>query len=546
MGIPAYMSYIIKNYSNIINTYKNQIKNNISFDCLYMDCNSIIYDVYNQILKEEVIYDNIEKTILLLVIQKIEHYISIINPKKGLIIAFDGVAPLAKMEQQRTRRYKSWHMTTFGILKEPSKKYDWSTSSITPGTKFMNTLSATMKKHFTNKEKKYNIKKIIVTGSDEVGEGEHKIFQYIRDTDHIQDNVFVYGLDSDLIMLSIFHYNLCNNIYVFREEFEFKKSNINVVAEQSELMFLNIQKLSESILMEMGYNHNDKNRIYDYILMCFLLGNDFLPHTPSLNLRTNGIQHLLETYKKYIGKYNDRFLIYKDTNKIQWKWFKLFIEKLAEKEHLLIMNEYALRNKMDNYKWHFSTEEEKENLLKNVPIIYRAEEKYICPTESMWEERYYKTVFSLERTHENVRQISMNYLEGIEWVFKYYTDGCPNWKWRYHYNYPPLLTDLLKYIPDCSSKPSQSGEIDFISPNDKKTSFSPLMQLSYVLPYANHYLLGDAVKKHLNTHYSEYYPEEIQYKWTFCRYFFESHVMLPEMPLDIMEKIEKEILDLYR
>ena len=47
-----------------------------------------------------------------IVITKIEYYISIIDPSETVIIAFDGVAPVAKLEQQRGRRYKSWYQTT--------------------------------------------------------------------------------------------------------------------------------------------------------------------------------------------------------------------------------------------------------------------------------------------------------------------------------------------------------------------------------------------------------------------------------------------------
>ena len=106
MGIPAYFSYIIKNHSNIITNFK---KLNVTFSSLFMDCNSIIYDAYYSILKEcdqNIEFDVFINIIIDNVISSIENYVAIINPTKIVYIAFDGVAPFAKMDQQRNRRYK--------------------------------------------------------------------------------------------------------------------------------------------------------------------------------------------------------------------------------------------------------------------------------------------------------------------------------------------------------------------------------------------------------------------------------------------------------
>ena len=118
MGIPSYFSYIIKNYSNIIRNKKSLIENKIVMTDLYMDCNSIIYDaVYSLEKNNSTIAKNlIEPTIINNVIKKIDDYIRFIKPTSTVFITFDGVAPVAKMEQQRTRRYKSAHMSKINIL----------------------------------------------------------------------------------------------------------------------------------------------------------------------------------------------------------------------------------------------------------------------------------------------------------------------------------------------------------------------------------------------------------------------------------------------
>ena len=506
MGIPAFFSFIIKNYPSIVRNLNYHNENNTDFDNLFMDCNSIVYDVYNQLVKENVHFhdtEHIETFLIEKVIEKIENYIKNVSPKNTVYIAFDGVAPFAKMEQQRTRRYKSNFMSNINNS-TPSIWSDkqslstthssgsistgrvWNTTAITPGTSFMRKLSIEIDAAFKNQEQKYKVKKMVVSCANEPGEGEHKLFQYIRkNKDLLNENIFVYGLDSDLIMLSIFHCELCKNIFVFRESPDFIKSVGNLTFGNNDLLFLDISCLSKYILVEMACDSLEKHRIYDYIFICFLLGNDFLPHFPSLNIRTTGVQTILNTYRSVIGNFSDRFFISSD-NKIQWKWVKVFITELSKTEHGNFIREYTLRNKMDKYQWSYTTKEEKDNVILNTPIIYRAEEKYICPDESGWQDRYYKSLFICERNHNNLQTICTNYMEGLEWVFKYYTDECPDWKWKYNYHYAPLLMDLCRYIPDKNKEFIYSGYAT-------NKPFPSFIQLLYVVPPKNHHLIDNDV-----------------------------------------------------
>ena len=107
MGVPSYFSYLIRNHKEMlikIFNFKKQINN------LYFDSNSIIYDCLRILSKEYENYsndDNFENDLIELVCKEIEKYIYEIAPNKRVMIAFDGVAPVAKLEQQRTRRHKS-------------------------------------------------------------------------------------------------------------------------------------------------------------------------------------------------------------------------------------------------------------------------------------------------------------------------------------------------------------------------------------------------------------------------------------------------------
>jgi 5'-3' exonuclease len=544
MGIPSYFSYIIKNYSNIISNLSKLHKNGVVVDNLFMDCNSIIYDVFNSLTEEEKGMTRIENILIERVVAKIESYIVLLKPSNSVFIAFDGVAPFAKMEQQRTRRYKSTYMSRYIdplLRNSPSTNEDggsWSTCTITPGTHFMNQLSESVREHFSQHVFAKQMRNILVSASDIPGEGEHKMFEYLRDHNDVTENIFVYGLDSDLIMLSIFHRELTKNIYVCREAPEFSKSVLDIPSSSpSEMLFMDIGLLSHSILREMDCIVSDSHRIYDYIILCFFLGNDFLPHFPSLNIRKSGIQILIETYRAKIGSSSDLFFISKETGNIQWRTLQIFIKELAKHEHSHILQEYFIRDKMSKYKYAQNTYEEREKMLSNTPILYRADELYICPQEKMWEHRYYRVLLEKERSRgDDVKQICLNYMEGLEWVYKYYTVGCPNWKWKYHYNYPPLLVDLLKYIPHLDT--------DFINSNDVNNKpFHPQVQLTYVLPPNHYYLVTSRTRTFIESHLSHLSLVNIKFQWAFCRYFWESHILLPDVSMDTLEELQSIVED---
>lgn len=108
MGIPSYFSHIIKNHIQVLKKYN---PSKFCIHNLYMDCNSIIYDCVRGLspntkkgLSPETKTKN--KQIYTEVCTKIQQYIDTICPSNTVYIAFDGVAPLAKMDQQRSRRYK--------------------------------------------------------------------------------------------------------------------------------------------------------------------------------------------------------------------------------------------------------------------------------------------------------------------------------------------------------------------------------------------------------------------------------------------------------
>jgi 5'-3' exoribonuclease 2 len=208
-----------------------------------------------------------EEKVINIIIKQIENYIHTIKPTKTVFIAFDGVAPFAKMEQQRTRRHKNLFLNQLDFTDEKTNNSKWDTTAITPGTKFMNKLSEKIEYAFSYVNKKYGIEQVIVSTSNESGEGEHKLFEFLRNNELSNDNVALYGLDSDLIMLSIFHIYQTNNIYIFREAPEFVKNMLPVgsVYNDTDPYFLDINLLTNNIIDRMDCIDNSIVRVYDYV-----------------------------------------------------------------------------------------------------------------------------------------------------------------------------------------------------------------------------------------------------------------------------------------
>ena len=520
MGIPSFFSYILKKHPDIIKPLEQKINN------LYLDSNSIIYDCLRMLEGNH----NFELRLFKAICGKIDEYINKTKPDNTVFIAFDGVAPVAKLEQQRNRRYKSSLEKKISTIIGIEHKNKWDSTAITPGTSFMDHLGTYITNYY-NDITLFSVKKIIVSTSNEEGEGEHKIFKYIRDnpTFHKNHTTLIYGLDADLIMLSLNHLPISRNIFLFRETPEFVKS-INPNLSPDETYLLDIPKLSNTIISTMNNYKSvntlqQKNRLYDYIFLCFFLGNDFLPHFPAVNIRTSGIQIMLNAYQKTIGNTNENLT---DGKNIYWKNVRKLVSYLAKEEWTNLVGEYKIRDKWERRVFPFKTHEEKMKRYLNIPIKNRSIEKLIDPFHPQWEKRYYKLLFHQDITEDFKRKVCINYLEGLEWTMNYYTSHCKDWRWSYRYAYPPLLKDLVSYIPH--------WETEMISPNNHK-AVSPYVQLGYVLPKKSLQLLPPHIHKKLLEEKSHWYHDDCPIHWAFCKYFWESHVELPSIALHELEKL---------
>ena len=167
MGIPFYFHKVVRDFKPLSPCPMRL--SNIDYFCL--DFNSVIHNCANEVTatlkaKEEVNHEIVINRI-------ITQLVTLINivPAKQILIAIDGLCPMAKIIQQRKRRFMN---APTGIQ---GNKKKWDSNIVTPGTQFMKDLDAALDE-FCSKNK--SIFNIILSPSSDEGEGEQKIFDFLR------------------------------------------------------------------------------------------------------------------------------------------------------------------------------------------------------------------------------------------------------------------------------------------------------------------------------------------------------------------------------
>lgn len=511
MGIPSYFSYILKNHNVITKLHKHNDAKNI----ILMDCNSIIYNVIyaNNITNQD--------DIILKVCEEIKRHIHLIQPTHLCIIAFDGVAPFAKMKQQRDRRYKSAIFQTYESSPETRDVFD--KANITPGTAFMEVLSKKVKQYFSEHLFDCDIK---VTGADDPGEGEHKLFEFVREynTYCAHKNICIYGLDSDLIMLSLEHLCYTNNIILYRDTLAKSRNT-------GEFDMINMRHFAESIYSEISKpgEVTNQQRLTDYVALSFFLGNDFMPHSPILPIRTFGIYELLRVYNEVCD--NPREYITKN-KMMYWKTFKKMCFILSKRQCEFIKKEIKHIMQLPN------RHQKTDCSFQDKVCTFQPNTLLIEPDYPNWENRYYQYLFLSEPTPEFIKKVCIAYLQGFEWCLTYYTDKCIDYTWHYPYYYPPLFSDLLKYIPEFnnslfSAKKNTSSHINNIE---------PLEQLAFVLPPTSYNLLPHEMKLELLEYNDKHTLEQnnvhnVSIQPDFSTFMWETHPVYNILPLEFVRTV---------
>ena len=544
MGIPLYFRYLIKNYDNII-SQNNKFPTSTN---LYLDLNCAIHYCCREVLEENPYskqkHNSIEHKMILNVIKYIKLLVNYSQPQKLLFIAIDGPAPKAKMVQQRQRRFKKFYeQDKTQQLKNKHKiveeKVDiWDTNAITPGTQFMDKLAKTLKQNLET-DKVFQHLKIIISDSNIPGEGEHKLLHHLRENTEKEDINVIYGLDADLIMLCMSSKK--DKILLLREAVEF---NNTIHINGYKFLYLQIDNLkynlTNEILLRMDrHNMSDEERsniLDDYIFFSFLLGNDFIPHTPSLSIKNEGIDLILDIYARYYEEYKTN-LVSNELKKINHDFLKSIFRDLGMMEDGLLETFTKKRNKKRTPNKVYDTEYDRQKDLLNLyPQFNRKREVYIDQGNLDWRDRFYPEIFQVESKYE-IDKICHKYLEGVFWNFHYYNYGCIAWDWNYPYSQPPSFNDIYNYL---NNFVSNINHIEL----PKSRPFKPYEQLLMVLPAQSRDLLPKSYQSLMVDPMSdiiEYYPKEYEIETTNKYYLWECQPILPYIISDTIREAIKTL-----
>ncbi|KAH0832839.1 exonuclease II [Lanmaoa asiatica] len=359
-GIPKFFRYISERYpltSQLIQENKIQ-----EFDNLYLDFNGIIHNCSHP-NDDDAHFRMSEEQIFTSIFAYVDLLFGKIKPKKLFFIAVDGVAPRAKMNQQRSRRFRTAKeakevrekAVAKGEQLPAEKAFD--SNCITPGTVFMTKLSEQLR-YFVNKkiteDANWRDIQVVLSGHEVPGEGEHKIMEYIRLSRAQPDynpNIrhCLYGLDADLIMLGLLSHD--PHFCLLREEVKFgpsakRKGGGNLESQNFYLLHLSLMR--EYLNLEfreiepvLPFDYSLERVIDDFILLAVFVGNDFLPNLPDLHIHANGLERLFDVYKKVLPSL-DGYI--NENGIISMKRLQVVLDEMRIWEREIFEQEYADAN----------------------------------------------------------------------------------------------------------------------------------------------------------------------------------------------------------
>lgn len=495
------------------------------FDNLYLDMNNIIHPCTHP---EDKPPPQTEEEMFEAIFDYTDKIIALVKPRNLVFLAIDGVAPRAKMNQQRTRRFRAVQeseekrkeiedirakLREQNIEPEQKETISFDSNVITPGTEFMTNLSNALQKWIKKKlttldERKVWHKdlKVILSDASVPGEGEHKIMNYLRKEKEGPNynpelRHCLYGADADLIMLGLATHE--KHFTILREEFKpnqqrpcdlchtygHKLSDCEGVksleaakkmpissGNQTDYIMIKLHTLKkllkEDMTQESFVNLDFEKFVDDYIFLCFFVGNDFLPHLPSLDIRENAVDRLVRIYHNVNRSYWQPGLYLTDNGTVNLERCQEILHELGQSEvdifkRRKVSDERYESRQLQNkrVKWH-EDHPNGERFPEPQPV-----NDFVRLGDYGAKERYYSSKFGFKGHFKDIADmVTKEYVRGLCWVLAYYYKGCPDWQWFYPFHYAPFAEDMRSIM---------TIDLNF---NYSAPPFKPLEQLMGVFP----------------------------------------------------------------
>lgn len=583
MGVPGFFSWLLKNKRKL--GAKNLILNNLPYkvgwlmldtNCLLHPCVANIIEKYKEgrlaIDLNKDLRTQIEDYIWEKIVQCIDDMISQTEPEY-VYIGIDGVAPMGKILQQRQRRYRFLFdkkiklnaMDTIEELEEIIAKTSIKSNGIeepiiplssielTPGTDYMERINNRMIA-YVDVLKKRNIKCIYSSYHDE-GEGEHKILQYIKTNLEPTIPIVIYGLDADLLFLSLglgYKYDL----YVMREKQIFANKEVDL-DEVPEYNYVEIKQLHILISnLEVSTN--------DFILLCYLIGNDFLPGLLTTDVKKGGLDKIFRAWdnlkqklgiqteyeneqngvpipKSYLVEFDNKTLKYQINLELlrgvfsELLWTERYVWKNINRNILLNQEdlEPEEREKLLNLK----EEDKMEQLSKfisgqtsSTDFLEKIEFKSAIDYYS-----YYLGISCIDIDKLIIKKMVWDYIGGIEWCIGYYLDKCPSWTWGYNFMITPTIRDIINFFPQSNKQIKIKYSPRTLNPVEQLVLAIPPQTYKYVIEKE----LVKKIKSNKNIGYM--LPETFQIDINKEHIFWKCQVRIPIVEYNEFEKHIKKI-----
>lgn len=500
MGIPSYYKKLSDHTKGLISkTCPSQAS------ALFFDFNCLIYHVARRPNSTLPPYPGEDDgTWERLLLEDIVKYIVKVWQQVGspaeVFLAVDGVVPMAKIKQQRLRRFKSVWLAEEEKQEKSLEGPSWDTNCITPGTAFMAKLSKALQ-DLCSKHKGWS-----VSGAEEPGEGEHKVMAKLRKRVDDTKPIVIYGLDADLILLTLL--NAQSPAYLVREDSAMGQVQLNGFGEET-YSFFSMATLKQTLPPSLD--------ILSYVAGMSLLGNDFLPHSLSIKIKEEGHTVLVKTLESLQTP-----LVHEKDGFWQINHDSLYsiVKSWAEREDTRVLHSFKKKVQMRGHVQE-TLDTKPVYWLVEGPLITKGSDGWLLNPQ--WRDTYHKQWLQCQRKCDTY-SVCREYIFGLQWVLDYYTGQRPvDMQWCFSRLVPPLWSDLQEYL-----EYQEYTEI----PRQPTVPIQPHEQLAMVLPLKSWHFIQDPSLRVLPSLLPQFWPQRFGFFSAGRIHMWECEPLLPVLTVE--------------